>query len=644
MGGETAKERRRLKRLQALNEGNNKASQVPSKSSPASTTPAAKANETRNGALAKPNPGASKRITARSASWKNGLNDARTTLNTAGKRKSSYGNNEQNKMSQHQNKFQKSKAGQKQRPPSKNNVSGTTNRNKDGNAKIQFKGKFTSNPKQPSKKAHKEIKHKIKKPKHLKRKMEHLSKAIAEGAVPSNNESGVGGNNLEELEEQMKNLAEQMKELKKLKEGKASSRKCKDGKNDKSSNFDGTGTRSDNDDEEKQEECMASKDLANGVREYLGGDDDDHDENDNDSSSSSSTSSSSKSTDKNATADEKQIEPPSSNSSSSSPSSNDSDSSEGEKGDEVIDASNTRSRGKRRRGRRDRDTKKDKNDESMKEEPSKTICDEPKNFVSNESNGNTQPMNEINDNIEEAESSSKKTSKKDDKRRCIGRKPVTDYTVGRKYSGKVIYIKPKLGAFIDIGSHSDAFCHISCISDEYAKNVNDVVKIDDEVDARVIEINREKKRITVSLRSDAMAQKEMEMVDARRGREEGVKTSGAKKSGKYANSSAGHFRFDATNGNANLDATNVTSESPENEDLKTERKLARRAERRAQEDRPSGHGRGLVELSTFIHQPGNSNQTNNISNGQKSAADLKRERKLARRAERRALVEGNGAQ
>ena len=57
----------------------------------------------------------------------------------------------------------------------------------------------------------------------------------------------------------------------------------------------------------------------------------------------------------------------------------------------------------------------------------------------------------------EAPASRKKTPKHLDKRRCIGRKPVTDFSVGAAVSGKVVYAKPKLGAFIDIKCHSDAF-------------------------------------------------------------------------------------------------------------------------------------------------------------------------------------------
>ena len=71
--------------------------------------------------------------------------------------------------------------------------------------------------------------------------------------------------------------------------------------------------------------------------------------------------------------------------------------------------------------------------------------------------------------------SSKKTSKKDDTRRCIGRKPVTDFEVGKSYDGTVVYVKP-FGAFIDIRCHSDAFVHVSRVDDGFVEDINSVLK------------------------------------------------------------------------------------------------------------------------------------------------------------------------
>lgn len=122
----------------------------------------------------------------------------------------------------------------------------------------------------------------------------------------------------------------------------------------------------------------------------------------------------------------------------------------------------------------------------------------------------------------------KKTLRRLDKRRCIGRKPVSDFKLGEKYTAKVVYIKP-FGVFFDIGCHSDAFCHVSRLKDDFIKNPTEMFKEGDEVDARVVEVDRRAKRITVSLQSDARAEDERASIDARQKRKEIIKSKGEKK-------------------------------------------------------------------------------------------------------------------
>ena len=93
-------------------------------------------------------------------------------------------------------------------------------------------------------------------------------------------------------------------------------------------------------------------------------------------------------------------------------------------------------------------------------------------------------------------------------RRCLGRKPVTEFKVGEKYSGKVVYVKP-FGAFIDIGCHSDAFCHVSRVRDGRVDDIKRVLSEGTDVVARVVDVDRRAKRITVSLQSDARAEDEL---------------------------------------------------------------------------------------------------------------------------------------
>lgn len=59
------------------------------------------------------------------------------------------------------------------------------------------------------------------------------------------------------------------------------------------------------------------------------------------------------------------------------------------------------------------------------------------------------------------------------------------------------------GAFVDIGVHQDGLVHISQISDKFVKDINTVVKVHQKVNVRVIDVDIERKRISLSMRSDS---------------------------------------------------------------------------------------------------------------------------------------------
>jgi len=59
---------------------------------------------------------------------------------------------------------------------------------------------------------------------------------------------------------------------------------------------------------------------------------------------------------------------------------------------------------------------------------------------------------------------------------------------GKIYKGRVISIKD-FGAFIEIAPGQDGLCHISELSNEYVRSVNDVVKLGDEIEVKVIAID-----------------------------------------------------------------------------------------------------------------------------------------------------------
>ncbi len=71
-----------------------------------------------------------------------------------------------------------------------------------------------------------------------------------------------------------------------------------------------------------------------------------------------------------------------------------------------------------------------------------------------------------------------------------------DVKVGRVYTGKVIAIKD-FGAFVEIAPGKDGLCHISELSDGFVKNVEDVCKIGDKLEVKVIAVD-EQNRVKLS--------------------------------------------------------------------------------------------------------------------------------------------------
>jgi uncharacterized protein len=56
------------------------------------------------------------------------------------------------------------------------------------------------------------------------------------------------------------------------------------------------------------------------------------------------------------------------------------------------------------------------------------------------------------------------------------------------------------GAFIDIGVHQDGLVHISQMRDAFVRHPSDVVKVGDVVDVRVLGVDVERKRISLSMK------------------------------------------------------------------------------------------------------------------------------------------------
>jgi predicted RNA-binding protein with RPS1 domain len=59
----------------------------------------------------------------------------------------------------------------------------------------------------------------------------------------------------------------------------------------------------------------------------------------------------------------------------------------------------------------------------------------------------------------------------------------------------------KFGAFIEIGAERPGLVHISEMTHDYIKSPNDVVKEGDEVEVQILEVNRRKRQIKLSMKA-----------------------------------------------------------------------------------------------------------------------------------------------
>ena len=75
---------------------------------------------------------------------------------------------------------------------------------------------------------------------------------------------------------------------------------------------------------------------------------------------------------------------------------------------------------------------------------------------------------------------------------------IDDITEGMILTGTVRNVVD-FGAFIDIGLHNYGLAHISKLTVKYIKHPSDVLSVGDIVDCYVIDINKEKEKVSLSL-------------------------------------------------------------------------------------------------------------------------------------------------
>jgi small subunit ribosomal protein S1 len=98
-----------------------------------------------------------------------------------------------------------------------------------------------------------------------------------------------------------------------------------------------------------------------------------------------------------------------------------------------------------------------------------------------------------------------------------------DLKIGQVYSGKVTRLE-RFGAFVDIGAEKEGLIHISELSHDFIKQPSEAVKMDQEIDVRVLGFSKRKRRIDLSrkalLNSPELEVEEIEEVEVEEEEEE----------------------------------------------------------------------------------------------------------------------------
>jgi uncharacterized protein len=76
---------------------------------------------------------------------------------------------------------------------------------------------------------------------------------------------------------------------------------------------------------------------------------------------------------------------------------------------------------------------------------------------------------------------------------------IEDLKVGMVLPGIVTNIT-KFGCFVDIGVHQDGLVHVSQLANRYVRDANEVVKLHQHVEVRVVEVDLQRRRISLSMR------------------------------------------------------------------------------------------------------------------------------------------------
>ena len=82
---------------------------------------------------------------------------------------------------------------------------------------------------------------------------------------------------------------------------------------------------------------------------------------------------------------------------------------------------------------------------------------------------------------------------------------IHDLKIGMKLPGIVTNVT-NFGAFVDVGVHQDGLVHISHLSDKFVKDPKEIVTVQDQVMVTVVEVDVQRKRVGLSMKSDPFAE------------------------------------------------------------------------------------------------------------------------------------------
>lgn len=85
-----------------------------------------------------------------------------------------------------------------------------------------------------------------------------------------------------------------------------------------------------------------------------------------------------------------------------------------------------------------------------------------------------------------------------------GIKEIRDLVIGMELEGIVTNVA-NFGAFVDVGVHQDGLVHISQLADQFVDDPKKIVKVGQVVKVRVMEVNEQLKRISLSMKSSESA-------------------------------------------------------------------------------------------------------------------------------------------